>query len=240
MSGNGFALSEYVAPRVGAKKTVPYGTMAKASTESGSCFGESKRRAQNPGPEKYQQHLDKAFNHKAKGGTFSKLERGFGKSGAKNPAVGQYESASTQCEPKVTGGTLPKTERKGGFENTREGFKQAPGKYDAIVPEKHKAAPQFQTAVTESRVPKKASTVGPGYYNLEYKQVEEKVPCYGGSQEKSKSYLDTHVKGKDKIPGPGHHDIPDSKVHDRTGKRLHSARLVADRIITPRPAVAAS
>jgi len=240
MSGNGFALPEYVAPRVGAKKTTMFGTMAKASTEHGSCFTESKKKAKGPGPEQYQQLLSKDFNHKAKGGTFSKLERGFGKNGTKNPAVGQYESSSQHCEPKIMGGTLPKTERKGGFENTKDGHKQAPGKYDGLAPEPHKPGPQFQSSVTESRMPKPASKVGPGYYALDYKQTETKVPCYGGSQEKAKSYLDAHVKGMDKLPGPGHTGIPDSKVHDRTGKRLHSARLVADRIITPRHVVAAS
>lgn len=237
MGGDGFALGEYVTPRTGHPKSINFGTVAKAGNEVGCMLAESKRKAKNPGPEQYQQFINQDFNHQAKGGGFSKLDRGFGTSSDKNPAVGQYEISRDQVEPKLKGGTLPRKAKESAFSaiaNKQSSFKQSPGKYDKKHLEPHLAGPQFQKASTESRLPKKPNQLAPGYYQIDHKHVEDRVPSYGGSKETGKTFMQMHIKGMDKMPGPGHHDIPDSKVHDRSGKRLHSARIVADRIISPR------
>jgi len=237
MASNGFALAEYSVPKAGHLRAIQGGTMPKASADVGSMLSEVKRISKNPGPEAYNQNcLTKSFAGHARGGTFSKLQREYGNS-VKTPAVGQYQTVCPQTSPRTRGGSLPKTDRGCIFYDraVNEGkWKQSPGKYDGKRLEMHKTCPAFQSGSTESRNPKKAVQVGPGYYSLEYKQVEPKVPCYSSPHDNGQSYLEQATKGKDKLPAPGHNGVAEAKNQDRQGKRRHAARILADRIITPR------
>jgi len=237
MSGNGFALAEYVVPKAGHMKGITGGTMTKANAEVGSMLSEVKRISKNPGPEQYNQNfLNKSFAGQARSGTFSKLKREFVQN-VKNPAVGQYNTICPQCSPRTRGGLLPKTERGCIFYDhavNESKWKQSPGKYEGNKPQMHKTCPAFQSTSTESRVPKKSHQVGPGYYTVDHKHVEPKVPCFTSSRDVAKSYVEEAAKGKDKLPAPGHNGIAEAKNEDRQGKRKHATRILGDRIITPR------
>lgn len=244
MSGNGFALPEYVVPQSALGRTIPLGTMPKASTEHGTMLGEVRRMAKLPSPDQYNKDfLNQSFAQTARGGGFSRLAREYGKGGLKTPAVGQYEAGSAQTTPRLRGGVLSKTDRGCIFfdQATTEGrWKQGPGKYDGKRLEVHRRCPIMQTNKTDARSPRKPNPVGPGYYSLEYKQVETRVPSYSGSKGDSNSFLEKHVKGKEKVPGPGHNGFPEAKNEDRAGRHLHSQRLLGDRVVSPRFPVAGS
>jgi len=238
MSGDGFALSEYVVPRNGHPPTVSYGTMPKAKGEHGSMLGEVKKVAKNPGPEHYNQNfLNKSFATTARGGTFSKLPREHGKGGMKTPAVGVYESTSLHCTPRLRGGVLGKTDRGCIFfdQAAAEGrWKQSPVKYDGKPLETHRQTPSFTVSLTESRSPRKAKPVGPGYYETDSRPYEKRVLSYTCPKESGSSYLDKHVKGKDKMPGPGHYGFPEAKNEDRSGRHIHAQSILRDHQVTPR------
>mmetsp|Transcript_20389 Transcript_20389/g.43494 ORF Transcript_20389/g.43494 Transcript_20389/m.43494 type:complete len:242 (-) Transcript_20389:229-954(-) len=234
---SGFALPEYVVPKSGLGRTINGGTIPKASTEFGGMLAEIKRVAKNPGPEQYNKDcLNKPFSQ-SKGGAFSKLAREYPKGNMKNPAVGTYETASPLITPRTKGGLMTKTERGCLFYDqaiSDSKWKPAPGKYETEQ-KGHIATHSFHHTTTESRTPKKPSVVGPGYYDVDRRPVEKRVPVYSSSHEATKSYLDTHVKGKDKLPAPGHFGPPEAKNEDRQGRRKHLGHVLQDRHVTPRP-----
>jgi len=241
MESGGFALDEYITPRCDHYKTiVPGGTMPKATSNVGSMLAEVAKAAKVPGPEAYnKEFLNKPFTARSKGGTFSKLTREWGPSQPKSPSVGQYETETPATKPKLRGGMMAKTDRGCYFyDRAVKGsqWKPAPGKYDGDKPPAHKQSPSFASPRTESRdvAGRKAPTVGPGYYTPNYVPVEKKVAGFTSSKEETKSFLDRLTKEKEKVPAPGHNGIPESKVEDRLGKKMHSNMLLTDREVSPR------
>eukprot|EP00928_Gymnodinium_smaydae_P048627 TRINITY_DN32525_c0_g1_i1.p1 TRINITY_DN32525_c0_g1~~TRINITY_DN32525_c0_g1_i1.p1 ORF type:complete len:286 (+),score=43.27 TRINITY_DN32525_c0_g1_i1:124-858(+) len=238
MGDAGFALDEYVAPRHGAQSSAPQHTMPKASLEVGGMLADVKNRAKVPGPEMYNKgFLEKSFNAKAAGGTFAKGSKEYQKAATKTPSVGHYETVSVQCTPKVKGGSMGKNDRGCYFLDV--GMKHsknvpAPGKYDAVVPGAKPKAPIFAQSKTESRNPAKPSQIGPGHYQIDHSLVEKRQPIYSSPREATKSFLDKAIKGKEKLPAPGHNGTLESKVEDRAGRRVHMAKLLGDHVVSPR------
>jgi|Transcript_6771 hypothetical protein len=236
--GVGFALDEYLVPLCELPPRVKGGTMAKAAAGAGGLFAEmSKNAGAAPGPGHYGKELnERNFVKEARGGTFSKLARDWGKHIQKAPAVGQYETKTTH---RVRGGLMSKTNRVCAFARIAEKISawnsNGPGKYEPRVPQKHSHCPSFSRATTESRNGKKVSAIGPGHYNPSYQLVEHHVPCYSGTKEETGQFLARMLgKDKDKNPFPCYKDMPDSKVHDKIGKRLHCNSLIRDRDVPPR------
>lgn len=214
--------------------------MPKAAAGAGGLFAEMAKHAEKaPGPGHYSRETsDRNFLKEARGGTFSKLTRDMNKMADKTPAVGQYQVTSSQTTRRIRGGLMAKTDRKCAFAKIAEKLNEmngnGPGKYDPHVPEKHQQCPNFQSGSSESRNGKKITSVGPGYYNPTYDLVEHSVPCYSSSREDTSSFLNRLQKDKDKNPFPCYKDMPDSKVHDKIGKRHHCDRLIKDRNVPPR------
>jgi len=238
MIGFGIADDVYIAPRCGLEQHITASSFPKASLESGGLFQNVIKASKVPGPEAYNKDLlKKSFAEKAKLGSFSKLTRGWGISGgSKGAAVGQYDSVCASQVPKVKGGIISKAPR--GcylFDKALKGSQntQAPGKYNADQPSAHQPGMAYTMAKTESRRPKKATAVGPGYYHINYDPCEKQAVSNTLTKEALKSFLDRMIKGKDKTPGPGHMGIPEPKVQDRQGQSKHTARLLADRQSTP-------
>jgi len=235
MSGTGFALDEYIAPRFGTDAPIPGGTMPKSSKESGGMFSNvSKNKV--PAPTHYKAEI--GFAKDTKGGNFSKLDRGWGKKGPQCPAVGSYETVSSLCEPKLLGGIVPKTGR--GCHHFDVAVKQgndgqaAFGKYNTEKPKSHIRGPTFNTPRTEPKFTKKQSAVGPGYYPVSYDLVDERVPNYSAPKESGKNFMTENLKKKEFVPAPGHVSGADSKLLDDRGKRNHVKQLLASKIISPR------
>lgn len=236
--GNGFALDEYLVSRHGPAPGIKGGTMAKATNVAGGIVDELAKSADKaPGPGYYfKDALDKNFVKFARGGTFSRLTRDGNKSKDHTPSVGQYD---TNIPPsKTRGGLMSRNDRVCAFakmaERTNLWNPNGPGKYDPKIADKHRASPNFVSPRTESRNPKKASQVGPGYYNPSFAQVDFKPPAYSTSKEESGTFMNRQNKDRNALPFPWYKDMPDSKVHDRLGTRKHCKKLLKDRHITPR------
>lgn len=239
-----FALDAYLVPRHGVEHIhdigfgSPGGTMPKADKDKGGLFAEVNRRAgDTPGPEKYHKDiLEKSFCQEMKGGKFSSVGRSWGKNKDSQPSVGTYQVDkaldTTKTRPK--GGQITKGNRKCFLDACGSNGVPAPGKYDTKPLKDHLSSPKFSSPRTESRSPKKQAPLGPGYYNPNYEHLEKRVLVYSGSKDSAKSFLDKIMSSKEKTPAPGHVGIPESKVHDRGGKALHSARLMLDRHVVPR------
>jgi len=238
-----FALEEYQVPRHGKDAGVFGGTMPKAQKDKGGLFAEVNRLAGAvPGPEKYHKDiLEQSFVGRLKGGKFSCVGRSWigGSAKGTNPSVGTYEIDKaidkTSSRRRPPGGRIANGNRKCFFaEQAEKNTMPAPGKYDPKMMKAHMDSPVFSSPRTESRSPKKASPMGPGYYNPGHAVVEKRVLVYSGCKEDAKSFLDKIMNKKDKTPAPGHVGIPSSKWEDRAGRALHSTRLLLDRHIVPR------
>jgi len=221
--------------------------MPKAAKDKGGLFADVHRQAEAaPGPEKYQKDvIERSFVNHLKGGKFSNKGRDWEKkvkSGQRPsvPSVGTYSTdlAFEKTRKRAKGGKISNGDRKCFFAEDAENKKDspAPGKYDPIVKENHLASPLFNSPRTESRSPKKASAMGPGFYNPNHDVYEKRVLVYSGTKEDAKTFIDKIFakKDKDKTPAPGHLGIPSSPWEDRAGKALHSARLLLDRHVVPR------
>lgn len=247
--GTAFALTEYQVPRHGHFPSVKGGTVPKAAKDKGGLFADVNRKAgETPGPEKYHKDiLQKDFVTSTKGGKFSAKGRDETKkgNGVTAPSVGAYQvdKAIDSVKPRARGGQISKNDRKCYFAlQAEKNNMPAPGKYDPKRLEPHLDSPVFSSPRTESRSPKKASPMGPGYYNPCHAVTDKTVLTYSGSKDVSKSFLDKIMatKDKDKNPPPGYVGIPSSKWQDRQGQALHSARLLLDRPVVPRGASGAS
>jgi len=223
----GFPLPEYVTPKTGLGSSVPGGTMAKSSRDDGSMFAEITRRT-GVGPEHYQKDLAaRPFTKTTKGGQMSKLARSHVGS-SKTPPVGLYDTCP---EVPIKGGMWSKKETGSFFSDQavrQNKWRQAPGKYEGEKITPRVKVPTFSQAVTESKTPRKASGLGPGYYQLNCSLVEERVPSWTASKENKKCYLDAELKAKAGNPPPGHAGIPDSKLLDREGIRKHTKHMLKD------------
>lgn len=237
--GEGFAIDEYIAPRCGQAHVVAGGTIPKGSNAHGGCFEHvNNKHKQVPGPEHYNKdHLNVNFNSKAKGGGFSKLDRQFLKTQPKAPAVGQYETENALVSPRIRGGMMNKRDRGCFFYDiaVKQGkWCPCPGKYDGVPMPRKVIVPNFTSTKTESRVPTKQPPVGPGYYELNRIAVEPSSISYSAPKEVTKSDIDRICARTAKLPAPGHNGIPESKVEDRAGRRMHTQRLLGDRLLMPR------
>lgn len=241
--GVGFAMPEYAAPKAGHPPCIPFGTMAKGGKETGGIFEEIKKSARAaPGPEYYNKaFLDTKFNARARNGTFSKLARAYGKSKDKVPAVGQYETECTLVKDRTRGGIMSRKGRSCRFWDVamrQSKVSQTPGRYEAGS-QSAKADPKvrcpiFAATRTDSRTPRKTSAVAPGYYEVDKRPTEEKVPSYttpreGANKATSRSFMDIVLKPHQDVPPPGHRGVPDSKMVDRQGPARHCTKLIADR-----------
>lgn len=240
---SGFALEEYVTPKIGFQPGVLGGTMPKAALDAGSMFNQMNRTAKFPGPDHYNKEHDgfSAEGKKKRGGLFSKLGRDWSPGANKrSPAVGQYETSSPQCSPRVKGGAMSNTDRGCVLYDraVKHGkMTQAPGKYDAKRSEKKVLSPRFSHPTNETRSPTKSQNVGPGTYSINYAAIEKSEPCYSAPKGGGKHYLDHYIKSKEQTPAPGYKGIFQSRHEDQEGRRNHAARLLGDLLLTPREPV---
>lgn len=233
-----FAMAEYKVPRHAPPALVKGGTMPKATPDS-SFTEMSKGAERDPGldPGYYFKDVhEKEFHKSARGGKFSQLSRAWGKDTQKTPAVGQYETVTALTSPKTKGGLMSGHDRVCSFVKMAEKRNlfnpNGPGKYDAYKVEKHTRSPVFSSPTTESRSPKKDSQIGPGYYKPNYTQTEFRHPTFTECKEDTGTYI--NKMEKDKCPFPWYKDMPESKVHDRSGAKKHCMKLLRDRKVPPR------
>jgi len=145
--------------------------------------------------------------------------------------------------PRVVGGMMAKRDR-GCYlfdkATAQSRHRVAPSKY----------SPQYLDAKPKTAsfgVPRKSKTssrpaaqnIGPGHYEVKSDQCEKHAPVFSVPRNPAKSYLDTLTKHSGTTPGPGHNlglslGLQASKVEDRAGARMHSARILAEHILTPR------
>jgi hypothetical protein len=237
---SGFALDEYLVPRC--EPTLPPrgGTMPKAANNAGGLFAQTAKQSDKlPGPGHYHKEvLDKSFVRDARGGTFSKVTRDKTHRGERSPSVGQYETSNAQITPRTLGGHMAKTDRKNVVTKMAERLAawnfNGPGKYDPKFPEPNMRSPNFASSKTEPRREKKASSVGPGYYTPSYVHSDVSVPSYTTPKEEGGTFMSRVQNKKDKIPFPWYKDMPDSKVQDKLGKKVHCKQLLRDRDTPPR------
>jgi hypothetical protein len=237
-SGVPFALDEYVVPNHGVDTAVQGGSMPRAPKDKGGLFADVNRNAAGPGPGWYNKEIfNQSFVQNLKGGGFKRSGRNSTKLKSIMPSVGQYntELAFQSLRSRARGGVLSKLVRKSYI--TRQAEKNTipdPCQYNPKKQEAHMDSPVFASPRNVSRVPQKSSPMGPGYYNPQHEVVEKKVLCYSGCKEDAKSFLDKIMNKNDKGPAPGYLGIPESKVQDRKGQALHSARLLMDRPVVAR------
>jgi len=230
--------------------------MCKATNAPGGLADELTRNADKaPGPGRYFENLDKNFVADASGGSFSKLTREWGvKVEDKMPSVGQYDIVTSQVTKTTKGGLMKKTDRVCKFAHMADKSAPGPGFYfkdlensfilgskggtfsrltrDDAPDGPPNANPGYKK--TESRVAKKPSHVGPGYYTPNYVHSDKRAPTYSTSKEEGGGLVARMNKGKSEIPFPWYKDMPESKVQDRIGTRKHCKNLLADRKVTPR------
>jgi len=239
-SGVPFVLDEYVVPNHGLDSAVQGGSMPRAPKDKGGLFADMGKPGSSaaPGPGWYNKEIfNESWVQHMKGGGFKRSVRNAKDFKSVIPPVGQYntEQAYQNTRSRARGGVLSKLERKCYI--TRQAEKNNipdPCQYNPKKQEAHLDSPVFSSPRNESRVKKKSSEMGPGYYNPQHEAVEKKVLSYSGCKEGAKSFLDKITNKNDKAPAPGYLGIPESKVQDRRGMALHSARLLMDRPVVPR------
>lgn len=236
--GDGFALDEYVAVRHGLPFATKGGTIPKAVNPPGGIMDKLATKENPPGPGHYlKDALEKPFATTAPGGTFSKLVRDKKVADDKGPAVGQYNAVCAQVEPRTKGGLMVRHDRICAFVKMADRAARenagGPGKYETNTPRKHTPGPNFGPPKTESRIPRKPTSVGPGYYHPVYAQTEKKPPSYSSPKEASGSYMNK-FGAKSATPYANYKDMPDSERLDRAGRKKHCKKLLTDRKVTPR------
>lgn len=230
----GFALDEYVTPRLETVIHVPGGTMPKATGSYGSSFAQARLTVPGPG------HYDvKVYDEKywaSKGRSFNKIDRAQKAQSRPGPAVGQYQLAGAMVltSPRITGGPMTK-QPKGCvlYDRAVRGAKGLPdpGSHNAIFPDPHKGTISFNSSKTATRSSSaKPPAPGPGSYELNYMQCERRIPSYSTGKSPTKSHLDDLERYKAKIPAPGYLGIPDTdaKGLDRQGPLKHGQHLLRD------------
>merc|ERR1719265_2503574 len=155
----------------------------------------------------------------------------------KVPPVGQYNVAEAMVgtKPRTKNGKLPQAPRGCFFVDTandRGGKTPAPGKYEPHGQPPHVMVPSFNKITTESRSSKKPQQPGPGQYNINHSQVEDKIPNYPQDKQAPKTFIDRIKADKAKLPAPGHCGIPDSKVVNTKGVHTAARRRMGERADT--------
>jgi len=229
---SGFALEEYTVPKFGSWKQVVGGTMPKDSGENSSQLGQIRKiAAKIPGPGHFDiSHLDKK-DWDSKGGHFVKSSKDAGWKANKVPPVGQYHVAESvaHTKPRTMGGKLPQAARGCHFWDTavsRSTLVPAPGRYEPGGLVQHVRIPSFNKTKTETRSGKKPQIPGPGQYEVNHSQVEDRTPNYGTDKQAPKTFIDRIKADKAKLPAPGHCGIPDSKVVNPKCVQKHTNTLL--------------
>lgn len=234
MSGSGSGW--YPVSRFGLPSQTPGGTFGKDTGESSSRLGQIKKQAAaSPGPGFYNlDHLDEK-SWKCNTGAFQKSPRDHGWKLNKTPPIGQYATGDgfAAIFPKTKNGKLPQAPRECFLNQTaeiRSAFSPAPGKYDPKDMKHIRVHGWFKEKV-EGKKPK-VQLPGPGHYQINFAQVEEKVPNYAGTNKEAvKTFIDRIRGEKAKLPAPGHVGIPvgpDKKI-DSVGPLKHAKYLLKAR-----------
>lgn len=234
------AFVEYIVPKNCPPK-VTMGVMDKAPRDKGGIFSNRQGAGAVPGPQDYfKDPAFRSFGMNAPGGRWSRHPRNVPNAGQSGSAeVGKYdtEASSALTSPRTRGGVISSTPRGCAHIDrvvNASKWKPSPGQYDAELKAGNVYTPRFAEARTISKVPKTVYAIGPGHYNPQMQLVEPTPPSYSAPKDAGVSYLDKHARGLDKLPAPGQFGIPETKQEDVVGRQLHSARILADRIISPR------
>lgn len=219
---SGFAMDGYKVPHCGLLPRVPSGQLAKDARDGiTSRLGQIKIQAgKTPGPGYYVKHADwKDPVKKSIAGTktrtpeysYPKCPLGQGEKLNKVPGPGTYDGTATgQTKPRVLQGRLSKGPKRNFLDNAKDqsAWKPPPGKYDpkqADAP--HMGAPTMLKKVSGTRKSAEKQAPGPGAYNPEWTQCEEREPKWGTSKQKAETYVDKVAKSKAKLPAPGKYDL---------------------------------
>lgn len=244
--GANFGIDGYVVPKPSVT-TPPGYSVPKAKLEVGSAFTEVSRRCGGPGPCEYFKD-GKGFGAGCRGGVMSKVDRDTPRKSHAAPASGGSSARrspmdSEQLTPRVLGGVMAKKDR-GCYlfdkATSQSRHQQAPGKYSPAYMDAKTRAASFGAPTKGRPGNKPGAQIGPGHYDVKKAEglCDSRAPIYSVPKDPAKSFLDTLTKHSGATPGPGHHEKVLGKVEDRSGARMHSARLLADHILTPRAAAA--
>lgn len=241
----GFALPEYVTPKVETVIHIPGGSMARSSGTHGSMFNPSRVQGAtgNLGPGAYNVGVHDEKYWASRGHTVSKSARDHRMRPKATPSVGQYQVAAALevISPRIPGGTMTKTQK--GCVPYDQAVRTAKGLPDpgGLNPSRGSSEPRgianMKLATGRARPAPKA-TPGPGSYELNYTQCDETIPSYTCGKSNHKFILDDLKTEKAKIPAPGYLGIPEesAKPFDRQGPIKHGKKLLRDRPVRARSA----
>jgi len=240
-----FGIDGYVVPK-GTAAAPPGYSVPKAKLEVGSAFTEVSKRCAGPGPCEYFKD-SKGFGVGCRGGFMSRVDRETRKPSTAPASGGSAKASpmdSDQLTPRVLGGVMAKRDR-GCYlfdrATAQSRHRVAPGKYSPQYMDAKTRTPSFGRPRRDRPSSRPGAQLGPGHYDVKRAEAlcESRSPVYSVPKDPAKSFLDTLTKHSGATPGPGHHQaLGGSKVEDRSGARKHSARLLADHILTPRAAAA--
>jgi len=241
----GFALPEYVTPKVETVIHVPGGSMARSSGEHGSMFNTSRVQGATasigPGAYNVTAHDEKYWA--SRGHTVSKSARDHRMRPRNGPSVGSYQVATALdlISPRIPGGTMTKSQKGcvvyDRAVRTAKGLPD-PGALNPNKPAEVRGITNMKLVTGRVRPTPQKPTPGPGSYELNYTQCDETVPSYTCARNKHRFILDEMMTDKAKIPAPGYLGIPEesAKAMDRQGPIKHSKKLLRDRPVRSRSA----
>mmetsp|Transcript_6486 Transcript_6486/g.12596 ORF Transcript_6486/g.12596 Transcript_6486/m.12596 type:complete len:246 (-) Transcript_6486:108-845(-) len=242
----GFALPEYVTPKVETVIHIPGGSMTRSSGEHGSMFKTSRVQGATgslgPGTYNLASHDEKYWA--SRGHTVSRSARDYRMKSRQTPSVGQYQVATgmDMISPRIQGGTMTKSLK--GCVHYDQAVRLAKGLPDhgSLNPRRGSSEPRgianMKLQAGRMRPAPLRPTPGPGSYELNYAQCDETVPSYTCAKGTPRFILDELQAKKAKIPAPGYMGIPEetAKVMDRQGPIKHSRNLLRDRQVRARSA----
>lgn len=226
-------ISAYVVPKCGLQGRVLYGNGAKENRNGfhsmyGKLDRDAKKNANQPGPGKYP--LDQGYEQvqdRPPKWSMSKLGRDGIAGGGKNkvPGPGTYDKqAWFATQPRVAFGKLLKGPRSKGLAATS--ITKGPGSYTVQHQDAHQSCPDLNILKRKTiprPIPKKDAP-GPGTYNPDWKQIEDRRPMWKMSKaDGSMRFTDQAVKSAAWRPPPGKYDQVNAKVFSRGTKwsQLH-------------------
>lgn len=242
----GFALPEYVTPKVLTHIHVPGGSMTKSSGDHASMFRPSGLQGVTGtlGPGAYNvEKMDEKY-WASRGHSVSKSARDYRMKVKQTPSVGQYQVAAAleMISPRIPGGTMTKSTK--GCVPYDRAVRTAKSLPDAGSLNPHRNSSQskgivnMKLATGRTRPNPMKNAPGPGHYELNYAQCDERIPSYTCGKSNHKFILDDLKTEKSKLPAPGYLGIPEesAKSMDRRGPIKHSKHLLRDRPVRARSA----